>query len=171
MSRVRKPFKLESASGGAPLYHCSRCDAYKPADDFHPSSIARFVPFCKGCRVIQNKTSRHKDGVAVAAATLYTNESHRFGRYGDATTPRPTDLVREVFAAWDHKSAMSGATGDLRVRRVWNDLPLSAANAVPVTGHESRRMGRARTPETLLALFPTEAQVRLRTARSLLTSE
>jgi hypothetical protein len=150
---------------GSVEYHCCRCKMYKTADAFYPSAIERYYPYCKACQTVRRRNSSRRTDESVAALYLYNSERTHVGRYGDATTPRPLDLVREVLAAWDNKSAISGTTGALRVRRLWADLPLSADNAVPVTGGESHRMGRARTPDALLALFPEDAQTRLRATR------
>jgi hypothetical protein len=167
-----KPRKFHQSPEEAPLYHCSRCDKYKPESDFYPSSIKRFLSYCKECKAILAKEQKikHADNVRGISNNLYHNELVRHGRYGDAQTPRPLALVREVLAAWGHKSAISGASENLRVRRLFPDLPLSAENAVPVTAGESQRLTRARTVEAILALFPEDVQARLTAIRATLAA-
>lgn len=81
-------------------------------------------------------------------------EHTRFGRQGHIPLP----FVTAVLDAAHRKSAISGATERLRIRRFWAELPLSLENAVVVTADENRLLGRKKH---WLDLFPPDLVARM----------
>jgi hypothetical protein len=81
-------------------------------------------------------------------------ERTRFGRHGTI----PLAFVTSVLDAAHRRSAISGATERLRIRRFWSELPLSLENAVVVTADENRVLGRKKH---WLELFPADLVARM----------
>jgi hypothetical protein len=123
---------------------------------FSPSAIRSRSPYCKYCRNAQHFEHRHQSSDNEAAVALYNMEHTRYGRQGMI----PRELVTAILDAAERKSALSGATERLRIRRFWEDLPLCAENAVVVTADENRVLGRKKM-DARLTMFPAALVARL----------
>lgn len=150
------PFSKDGHDGQSPLYHCSRCKSYLPETAFIPSVIVHRKPTCRACSRMQLTEHRHRSMDHEAAAALYAMEHTRFGRQGLV----PVELVTAILDASGRRSAISGATEKLRLRRFWEDLPLSLENAVVLTVDENRRMTN-KSEAARLALFPEALVTRM----------
>lgn len=78
-------------------------------------------------------------------------------------------FVAEQFAACNNRSALSGVGGalsHLRVRRFWQDRPLSECNCVVVTACESRQLSRL-PHHDWLSLFPAPVVERMQQLRAM----
>jgi DNA-directed RNA polymerase subunit RPC12/RpoP len=155
------PFCKVADDGGGALYHCALCASYLPEAAFLASAIAHRTPNCRACCQRRLLQTRHQSMDHEAAIALYNMEHTRFGRKGIV----PVALVTAMLDAGGRCSAMSGATERLRIRRFWEDLPLSVENAVILTVEENRRMTN-KSEAARLALFPAELVARMQAWRA-----
>lgn len=153
--RRHLPF-CKLAEDGSALYHCAMCASYLPSAAFSASAIATHDSYCRACRQRQLLQLRHRSMDHEAAVALYNVEHTRFGRKGLV----PVELATAMLDAGGRRSAISGATERLRIRRFWEDLPLSVENAVIVTLEENRAMGR-KSEAARLAMFPADLVARM----------
>lgn len=153
MTRPHVAFKRRT-SGFGTEYHCSRCDRYLPETAFNASAIKHSVPRCRRCRtettfVLRNASDDHR-----VAYTLYDLE-HRLRGFSGTI---PVSFATAALDAGGRRSALSGATERLRLRRYWPDLPLTVENTVVVTANENRRLGRVKDWH---ALMPADLVARM----------
>ena len=142
MPTTRRPFLTSDPTATIKFYHCSQCHSSKPESAFLPSSIERHITHCRACQRQRYRRWRRSTPDHVAAESLYQSE-YRHRRQQENTAKIPSigiAVVRRILERYQRRSALSGQTEQLRIRRFWPDLPFSEWNAIVVTARESRHL-------------------------------
>ena len=106
------------------------------------------------------KRQRERSSDTFAAHCLYELERRRNGHTGGLI---PLTLVTRVLDKYRRRSAISGSSEKLRLRRFWPDLPFSEWNSVVVTAGENKALGHARE---WLEYFPAAFVAQMRADRA-----
>lgn len=85
---------------------------------------------------------RHRSVAAEAAYALYELERKRFGRRDRGMIS--VDFAHRQLQRFGYRSALSGSTQNLRLRRFWPDVELCDWNCVVVTKQENQALAHCK---------------------------